>query len=204
MIMANNLFARFLKESNLPGIFRSQPAPLEKIELGEGYDPVLSYRSKKLLSRGDLSTEPAPHSTLGLEIYTTGSSPLRRYTDLIVQRQVKAALGKGPLLKRDTLERILDEIQYRLERAVAMERERQKYFLLKCLERRKSEEFDVVVLNRFPKFYLVQISQLGLNAALHAGTGTTLTPGERLVARIEKINPRDERLTLSLVRWAQH
>ncbi len=203
MIMANNLFARFLKERNLPGIFRSQPAPLEKIELGEGYDPVLSYRSKKLLSRGDLSTEPAPHSTLGLEIYTTGSSPLRRYTDLIVQRQVKAALGKGPLLERDTLEKIIDEIQYRLERAVAMERERQKYFLLKCLERRKSEEFEVVVLNRFPKFYLVQISQLGLNAALHAGSGTTLTPGERLVARIEKINPRDERLTLSLVRWAQ-
>ncbi|MBI5249206.1 MAG: RNB domain-containing ribonuclease [Desulfomonile tiedjei] len=203
MILANNLFARYLYEHNVPGIFRSQPPPLEKIELGEEHDPVQSYRCKKVLSRGDLSTEPAPHSTLGLEMYTTASSPLRRYTDLIVQRQLKAALGKRQPLGKEELERILDAIQYRLERAVVMERERQKYFLLKYLEQRKSDEFEVVVLNRFPKFFLVQITQLSLNAVLHVSGGTSLTPGERLVARIEKINPRDDRLTLSLVRWVR-
>jgi exoribonuclease-2 len=133
-------------------------------------------------------------------MYTTASSPLRRYTDLAVQGQLKAALGTGKLRTKEELERILDSIQYRLERAVLMERQRQKYFLLKYIELRKSEEFEVVVLQRFPKFYLVQITQLALNAALHAG-GATLTPGERLVARVEKINPRDDRLTLALVRW---
>lgn len=201
MIFANNLFARFLKEHSVPGIFRSQPPPLEKIELGEEHDPVLSYRSKKVLSRGDLSTKPAPHSTLGLEMYTTASSPLRRYTDLVVQRQLKAALGKGSPLEEERLEQILGAIQYRLERATAMERERQKYFLLKYLGQRKSEEFEVTVLNRFPKFYLVQLIELAVNAALHVPAGTSLTPGEKLFARIEKINPRDDRLTLSLLRW---
>ena len=48
MILANSLFARFMKERNLPGLFRSQPPPLEKIDLGPDYDPVLSYRSKKV------------------------------------------------------------------------------------------------------------------------------------------------------------
>ena len=78
----------------------------------------MSYRAKKLLVRGDLGPTPAAHSTLGLEAYTTGTSPLRRYTDLIVQRQIKAALaGEEPPLNKEDLERILTEVSFRLDRA---------------------------------------------------------------------------------------
>ena len=48
MILANNLFARYLRDNKIPGIFRSQGPPLEKIELGDEHDPVASYRSKKV------------------------------------------------------------------------------------------------------------------------------------------------------------
>jgi exoribonuclease II len=201
MILANNLFARFMKECGIPGIFRSQPPPLEKIELADEYDPVTSYRSKKALSRGDLGAEPAPHSTLGLDVYTTGTSPLRRYPDLVIQRQLKSFLQKnGSALDRQELEGILSEICYKLDRAVLLERERQRYFLLRHLELRKSEEFEAVVLHRFPKFYLVQIAGLGFNAALNASGGLSLSPRDRVLVRIEKINPRDDKLSLSLVK----
>ncbi|MGB6067099.1 MAG: ribonuclease catalytic domain-containing protein [Desulfomonilaceae bacterium] len=201
MILANSLFARFMKERGLPGLFRSQPPPLEKIELGPVYDPVLSYRSKKVLARGDLGTEPAPHSTLGLAIYTTATSPLRRYPDLLVQRQLKTALqGRPPLLGRSELESILTKIGYSLERATLLERERTRYFFLKYLEQRKHEEFEAVVLQRFPRFYLVQITQYGFNAALITSSNVSLNPYDRVIIRVEKINPREEKLTLSLVR----
>lgn len=201
MIAANSLFARFLKERGMPSIYRSQPPPLEKIELGEEYDPVASYRSKKALSRGGLSTEPASHSTLGLEVYTTATSPLRRYPDLLVQRQLKSAFQtNGPALDREELEKNLSEVCYRLERAVLLERERQRYFLLKHLEQRRSEEFEAVVLQRFPKFYLVQMASMGFNAALNASGGLSLTPYDRVLVRVEKVNPRDDKLTLSLVK----
>jgi exoribonuclease-2 len=201
MILANNLFARFLKEQQVPGIFRSQAPPLEKIELGDDYDPVTSYRSKKALSKGDLGVQPAPHSTLGLDVYTTGTSPLRRYPDLLIQRQIKAFLRKnGSGLNREELEKILTEICYKLERAVLLERQRQRYFLLKYLEQRKNEEFEAVVLQRFPRFYLVQIAGLGFNAALSASGGLSLSSRDRVLAKIEKVNPREDKLTLSLVK----
>jgi exoribonuclease II len=200
MIVANNLFARFLQKRGLPGIFRSQPPPLEKIKLGDTYDPVLSYRCKKALSRGDLRVDPALHSTLGLDCYTMATSPLRRYTDLVVQRQIKAILFPGELLTRTDLELILSEISYRLERAALMERERNRYFLLKYLELIRHEEFEAVVLQRFPRFHLVHLMSLGLNVAMTTPNSLSLNPYDRVIIRVEKVNPRDDRLSFSLVR----
>ncbi|MDQ7784312.1 MAG: ribonuclease catalytic domain-containing protein [Desulfomonilaceae bacterium] len=201
MILANSLFATFMRERGIPGIYRSQPPPVEKIELDETYDPVQSYRSKRLLARGDLGTMPSPHSTLGLEAYTTATSPLRRYPDLVVQRQIKAALeGNCPPLDRTEVEGILTEVSFKLERAALLERERQRYFLLKYFEERKNQEFESIVLHRFPKFHLVQLTEYGVNAALNSTGGMALKPYDRAIVRIEKINPRDDRLTLSLVK----
>lgn len=201
MILANTLFARFLAENKLPGIFRSQPPPLEPIKIGEGYDPVLSYRARKSLARGDLGASPALHSTLGVECYATATSPLRRYPDLLIQRQLSHYLNHGkPLLDTERIERILMEISYPLERAATMERERQRYFMLKYLSERKGQEFESVVLHRFPRFHLVQMTDFRLNAALSSPNGLSLNPYDRVVARVEKVNPREDRVGLSLVR----
>jgi exoribonuclease-2 len=201
MILANSLFAHFLTQHNLPGIFRSQQPASEKIELGEQYDPVLSYRSRKVLAKGDMGPDPAPHSTLGLDCYTTATSPLRRYQDLLVQRQIKSFLETGKaLLDRPELEGILLELSYPLERASVLERERTRYFLLKYLQAHRDENFEAVVLQRFPRFHLVQIVQFGLNAALMTPDSLILNPYDKVLVRIEKIRPREDKLSLSLVR----
>ena len=40
-------------------------------------------------------TQPAPHRGLGLDVYTNVSSPIRRYLDLVVQRQIRDFLLTG-------------------------------------------------------------------------------------------------------------
>lgn len=201
MILANSLFARFLKEHGVPALFRSQPPPAEKVCLGEVFDPVLSYRCRKAMARGDIGLDPAPHATLSLDCYTTATSPLRRYPDLLVQRQLKAFFKNGkPLLTRDDLEKILVEISYPLERAVVLERERQRYFLLKYLAQRKNQTYEAVVLHRFPKFHLVHLFEFGTSAALVTGNGVQLNPYDRALVRVEKVNPREDKLRLSLVK----
>ena len=201
MILANYLFAKTLMDKEIPCVYRSQPPPLEKIQLGHRHDPVLSYRCKKALARGSLSLYPEPHSTLGLSIYTTATSPLRRYTDLLTQRQLVASLdSRVRPIDADTLDRLLSDISHRLEKSSLVERERQRYYLLKYMEQRKNDEFEVIVLHRFPRFYLVQLESLGINTVLHTPPGVSLNPYDRAVAKVENVNPRGDRLTFSLVR----
>jgi ribonuclease R len=62
--------------------------------------PELPLRSmlNRLLTRAELSTEPAPHMGMGLALYANCTSPLRKYVDYLTHRQIKAILhGQAPL-----------------------------------------------------------------------------------------------------------
>ncbi|NLY64755.1 MAG: RNB domain-containing ribonuclease [Alcaligenaceae bacterium] len=72
MIMANSIWAGYLNQNGLPGIFRSQQA-----------------------GRTRMSTHPLPHETIGVPHYAWCTSPLRRYVDLVNQRQIIAAVQHG-------------------------------------------------------------------------------------------------------------
>jgi len=73
MILVNTRWAQMLDERNWAGVFRSQQ---------EG--------------RVKLAGVAAPHQGLGVSHYAWASSPLRRYVDLINQRQIVAAIRGEP------------------------------------------------------------------------------------------------------------
>jgi exoribonuclease-2 len=201
MILANHLFARFLKDRNAPAIFRSQPEPSERIQLSHEYDPVESFQAKRLLGRGEVGTSPARHSTLGLDCYTTATSPLRRYPDVLTQRQIKSLLAPGEkMMDEKELEDILALISGPLEKAGLMERERKRYYLLKYLKQRGAEEYEAVVLHRFPKFFLVNIGDFGLNAAMKPSEVINFKPGDRIVVKLDKIIPREDKINAVFLR----
>ena len=56
-------------------------------------DHTLPLRTmvNRLLTRADIATAPAPHMGMALDCYTNCTSPLRKYVDFLVQRQIKAA-----------------------------------------------------------------------------------------------------------------
>ncbi|MFO1205745.1 MAG: RNB domain-containing ribonuclease [Burkholderiales bacterium] len=73
MIFVNTEWGRTLAEHAAPGIYRAQSG-----------------------GRVKLTTAPAPHDALGVDQYLWASSPLRRYVDLINQRQLLAVLQGAP------------------------------------------------------------------------------------------------------------
>jgi exoribonuclease-2 len=74
MILANSHWGGWLAEQRVPAIYRSQS-----------------------LGRVKMSTTPAPHEGIGVDHYTWSTSPLRRYVDLVNQRQLLARVrGEAP------------------------------------------------------------------------------------------------------------
>ncbi|AOY89573.1 3'-5' exonuclease [Marinobacter salinus] len=67
--------------------------------------PVKAIISRQL-ARAELAFQAAPHQGMGLDAYTTFTSPLRKFSDFYVHRLIKAALWDIPMkaLTEDQLE----------------------------------------------------------------------------------------------------
>lgn len=72
------------------------------------------------LERAEMAFAPAPHQGMGLGVYTTFTSPLRKYSDFFVHRLIKQALGEAaePQLSDSELDQ-LQQTQIRLRRVVS-------------------------------------------------------------------------------------
>jgi len=106
MLMVGEAMARFALEHNIPLPFTSQEkSDIEVEQLPDGIAGMFGRR--RMMQRSQLTSIPAPHEGLGLEVYTQLTSPLRRYLDLVMHQQVRAFLRGEELLDTQAiLERV--------------------------------------------------------------------------------------------------
>jgi len=201
MILANWISARFFKERGVPAIYRSQLEPRELIDSAPDRVPqlLLNYRQRRLLSRAEIGTDPQCHSTLGLDCYTTMTSPIRKYMDLVIQRQLKSVLnGSQPEYSEEELKRIITELEITQNRIKMVEQQRLRYWLLRYLERMIGEKVTAMVLDRNHRGYLLLLTDylLEVNPSIPK---RELQPGDEIMVRVEKVDPRLEILRVSPV-----
>jgi exoribonuclease-2 len=96
MIATNETIAGLAADEGLPIIFRAQAAPLEALPEFDPADPGALFKLRGLIKPAALSLGPSPHWGLGLRAYAQITSPLRRYGDLVQQRQLCAWLAGEP------------------------------------------------------------------------------------------------------------
>lgn len=137
MILANECIARFCQTNNLPIPYRGQETSdsderaLADIPQGPAFD----FAIKSKLKRSETSFSPIPHANLGLELYTQATSPIRRYLDLCVQRQVLSFIYQGvPSYSLAEFEEINSLIQANLATALSVARESKRYWLYRYLQ----------------------------------------------------------------------
>ena len=95
MLMAGEAVAGFCLEKGVTVPFATQ-APPDKPPPAESMAAMYDYRRCFKPSR--LKTESEPHASLGLERYCRSTSPMRRYSDLLVHQQLRAYIkGESPL-----------------------------------------------------------------------------------------------------------
>jgi exoribonuclease-2 len=196
MVLAGEVAAGFCREAGVPAIYRRQPEPeaLPPIPSGGAADPVLVRAVRRCLKRGEASLKPGGHYALGLAAYAQISSPLRRYQDLAVHRQIAARLrGEPPPYSAEELQRIAASTERAEADARRAERAAGEYWLLKYLEERVGQELPAVVVEVKPR-PVVQLEETLREQPMAGLSGAE--PGQRVVVRVERVNPRAGLLVL--------
>src|SRR5207247_1678381 len=142
MILANGLSADFASVNALSVIYRTQePREALAVEDTPAIEALAFERLRKTFKRSRLSLTPGLHSGLGLTAYTQASSPIRRYADLVTQRQFTAMLSGAPIPHgREELLQILSSAEAAEQEIRALEDRSTNYWLLEYLSRYNPEK----------------------------------------------------------------
>lgn len=195
MILYNWLFARFCRDQEIPILFRTQMEPSERLtedHLGYVY---YVFKQRRKLNPLKITTVPGPHSGLGLDLYTNATSPIRRYLDLIAQRQVKAFLSEG---RAAYDEKALEDMRMSLEPVLKaldrVKRNRLRYWVLKYLRRHMGNKYEAIVLDVMKNKYRILLLDFLYIAELRRDEKADLYPGQPLNVLIRKCDPWEDTL----------
>lgn len=194
MILFNKLAAQYALEKDIPVIYRAQEPPNEmpaERTASDEYNPLITDQIMRQMRPGRLTTIPLPHSGLGVDIYTQLSSPIRRYADLILQRQITSSLQNVEcpygieelfeiLASVDENEKLIREVYQRSR----------LYWLIRYLDKyRKDDVFQAMIINMNPRQAFVELLELGYRVAL---PGSSLYKiGQILALKVKKLDAEE-------------
>lgn len=198
MILANRIAAEYLRDNSLPAIYRSQKAPDPPIEKRSEWLPHHLFEARRSFSRSNQGLQPESHSGLGLDCYVQSTSPIRRYRDLITQRQIKHHLKTGEVLYgKEDLEEILTITSTPVSQAERMERNRKSFYLHKLLRKQRGQEVDALILAANGERYTLQLIDSLREVDVPQGGSPIKAPGERVRVKILSVYPRDRVIKVS-------
>jgi exoribonuclease-2 len=196
MVLAGAVAARFGLEREMPALYRRQPPPAETLDVkpADPKDFVAARALRRRLRRGEVGLEPGPHFALGLEAYVQITSPLRRYQDLAMHRQIIAALeGRSPNYDHEEMQRIAASTERAENDGRRAEAAVDRYWLLRYLERLVGESVAAVIVEVEPRPVVLLLETL-IELPMPGLAGEAL--GQRLLLRVERVNPRADILKL--------
>jgi exoribonuclease-2 len=196
MILAGEAAAGWLVARNVPAIYRRQSPPEGRFS---DPDPSLPYAvhiraTRRMLKRGEAGLAPGPHHALGLLAYAQVTSPLRRYQDLAVQRQIVSVLsGQPPPHDAAAMLEILAGTERAESEGRRAERTMDRYWMLRWLARASGETVTGVVVDTQPR-PIVVLDETLAEQPVPSLVGASI--GDRVRLKIERVNPRADLLVL--------
>ncbi len=205
MVLAGETAGQHCQARGLPVIYRIQEAPddMSAVEAsgGQAEDLAGAFALRRVMKRGALSPVPRRHFGLGLESYVQATSPIRRYSDLLVHRQIQADLrGEGLPFDAAQVGGLSGQVEGLSNEASIVERESKRYWTLVHLQGRVGEVLPATVvgfMDEQRRRALVWLDGLGMTVTL----GMTAEAGEGAAIRVkvEAARPRQDMLLVRMV-----
>ncbi len=196
MIMANALMARFLAEKEIPAVFRSQPAPRDRLYKDSEGTLFQNWMQRKFLSRFVLGPGPERHSGLGVDAYVTATSPIRKYFDLITQRQIRSAFGLETPYTAEEVTLAIGALEGPMTAVSRLQFRRKRYWLLKYLEGRVGGKEEALVLARRKNDFLALLPEYMIECIIPFSSGLTLKPEEVTQVTLQHVDARRDVLSV--------
>jgi exoribonuclease-2 len=200
MVAANVAAARYCSTHDIPALYRTQEPPDGDLEDAEilSIPPGVAreFARLKRMRRGEASLEPAPHAGLGVESYIQVTSPIRRYMDLVMQRQIAAHLEERPLpYTVDELDLLRSEIERSVFEARKIEQRARKYWMIYALGQAEGPiEAEVIDQRSWSDEVTVFLTQYGYRA--ECGLKESAELGDIVQLDVTRAEPRRGALSL--------
>ncbi len=201
MILMNRMSGRFLKENKVPGIFRSQPEPVpDDVRTLDDTSPLYPVRVVKYLRAPRVGLNPEPHMSLGIDVYTQVTSPIRRYPDIIMQRQIVSELLYGEAAySEEEIENLYPRIEAGIREKRTIERQRERYWLYKHLRSLEGGEIEGVISSVQDTKASAYLPDYLFETPVSLGSDRVPEEGARVRLRVRKVDPLRKILSLAIM-----
>ncbi|MEK7991059.1 MAG: ribonuclease catalytic domain-containing protein [Thiotrichaceae bacterium] len=198
MILGNHLAAKYAQLNQVPIIYRIQEPPVQPIDEEMMSSPLAFQKIRKLIKASSLSLQPGGHSGLGLSAYTQLTSPLRRFADLVMQRQLVAhVVGEELPYDQDELFKVLATVERTAKEARKLENESKKRWFAQYLKQSmQNQPIETLVIEEVKGGYKAEMHPWGVDAFL--ATPKKLTVGTKVTALTDKIRVKAANIRLKL------
>ena len=153
---------------------------------------------RRFLSRFVLDHKPGKHSGLGLDAYVTSTSPIRKYFDLITQRQIRAIFGLEQPYKPEEIDRLIQMLQVPMSNVGKIQFGRHRYWLLKYLEQHIGRKEEAIVLIKRRNNYQILLTEYMLECDLPLSSGLELKPEDLIQVTIQNVKARKDLLQVAI------
>lgn len=199
MVLANVLGAQYVSSRMEPGLYRSQDPPRQRLFEGLQRDLFLNFRQRRCLSRGHLLTMAKSHSGVGADCYTTVTSPIRRFLDLVMQHQLVGIISrKGTPFTEKDCKGFIGNILHGMGRANRVRIQRHRYWLLRYLEESIGEgnSMKALVIDIQARRVQVVLTDIMLEGDLPLNPAAHAEPGDTVMVKLAKVSALDNSFRL--------
>ena len=139
-----------------------------------------------------LGHEAGHHAGLGLEAYVTATSPIRKYFDLVTQRQIRAVLGLDKPYTKEEIDHLIQTLGVTMGVVSRIQYSRNRYWLLKHLEKQIGERTEAIVISKKRNGYSILLKDYMLECDLPSSSGIDLKPEDLVRVKIQQVNARND------------